>query len=90
MFDWLRRILRTDEELVADIEEEFNERIEKLEDEVRDLNVRLADIDDKVYPTLKKLSTRAAVRESREKSETETFNNKKGGIMRYGHPLRSP
>lgn len=94
MFEWLRKLLRVDEETIHDTWEQYDEqfddiykRQEKLMDEINELHLKLADIDDKVYPVVKKLSTRAAVRDSREKSETNI--NKRGGIMRYGTPQRS-
>lgn len=92
MLNWLKRWLAVDKETIEETWELYDEQfedlydqIEKLQKEINELHLRLADIDDKVYPVVKKLSNRAAVRDSREKSES--FNNQRGGIMRHGSPL---
>lgn len=85
MLNWLRRILRADEETVDDIYEEFEDRIADLEQAIQDLergfDVELADINDRIYPLLKKLNQRNAVRDSREKSE-KIINSERRGIIR--------
>lgn len=85
MLNWLRRILRTDEETIKDIVDEFEERIADLEQAIQDLergfDVEIADINDRIYPLLKKLNQRQAVRDSREKSE-KNINSERRGIMR--------
>jgi uncharacterized coiled-coil DUF342 family protein len=95
MFDWLRRILKVDQETIEETWEYYDDtlehvydEIEKLRGEINELHLKLADIDDKVYPVVKKLSTRAAVRDSREKAE-DLNTSKRGGIMKYGSPLKN-
>lgn len=94
MFDWVSKLFRTDQQSIYDTWAEYDEnfedvydRLEKLQGEVNEIHLNLANIDDKVYPLVKKLSNRAAVRDSREKAE-DLNTSKRGGIMRYGSPLK--
>lgn len=94
MLNWLRKLLRVDEQTIQETWEEYDEtledvydQLEKLRGEINELHLKLADIDDKVYPVVKKLSTRAAVRDSREKAEDINIR-KTGGIMKYGPPFK--
>ena len=95
MLNWLRKMLRVDEKTIQETWEEYDDtledvydQLEKLRGEINELHLKLADIDDKVYPVVKKLSNRASVRDSREKAE-DLNTSKRGGIMKYGSPLKA-
>jgi len=95
VLNWLRKLLRVDEKTIQETWEEYDDtledvydQLEKLRGEINELHLKLADIDDKVYPVVKKLSNRASVRDSREKAE-DLNTSKRGGIMKYGSPLKA-
>ena len=76
MLNWLRNWLSADQQ---DLDELW-ERLEELE---KRYELDMADLNDRVYPLLKKLNQRTAVRESREK-EPEPLYKPNGGIIGYG------
>ena len=68
-------------------EEKILARIEDCEKAVNDFEAELADLNDRIYPLLKKLNQRNMVRDSKAKDKEEEgqyLNKPNGGIIGYG------
>jgi predicted nucleic acid-binding Zn-ribbon protein len=83
MMDWLRRMLRVDEETIDDLQDEYDEEFDIIKKRLNEIDLALVDLNDRIYPLLKKLNTRAGVREYRENEKD--IKEQRTGIMR-GYP----